>query len=197
MGKHGGKQLACCGSASAEAGGRGELPCRPQPPRARIWERSHSCAGRYARPPYIIASARGEKADGAGWIKETKEITMVYRRKSRKAADCIHGRPTSSSWPPAAITEGEDARRRRGHWLGARTRRRSASRREGSKAEAEDGLGGDPRRRGMTRVVDRRPGAESRLGGRAQRDDEGAKGRSLQIHQIGRASCRERVFGYV
>jgi len=85
-------------------------------------------AGRYARPPYIIASARGEQVDGAatgGLDQETKEITMVYRRKSRKAACCNHGRPSSSSWPPAAITEGHgkaaiEEGRFRGDWMQSR-----------------------------------------------------------------------------
>ena len=156
-------------------------------PRADLGEDPQLC--RLVRPPavYNCFSSRG----AGGWGGHRRAGSRKSRwsiEGNQKAADCSHGRPTSSSWLPAAIMEGEDAQRRRGHWLGARTLRRSASRREGSKAEAEDGLGGDPRRRGMTRVVDRRPGAESRLGGRAQRDDEGAgsaAGRSASARREG------------
>ena len=125
----------------------------------------------------------------AGWIKETKEITMVYRRKSKGrrlqsrkanlflvAAGCNHGRGRRSGSArtlarrPDAATLGVTSRGIQGGSRGRAGRR--------STAQRDDG------------VVVRRPGAESRLGGRAQRDDEGAKGRPLQIRHALHGSGR-------
>ena len=151
-------------------------------PRADLGEEPQLC--RPVRPPavYNCFSSRG----AGGWGGHRRAGSRKSRwsiEGNQKAADCSHGRPTSSSWPPAAIMEGEDARRRHGHWLGARTRRRSASRREGSKAEAEDGLGGDPRRRGTTGWW---------FGGRARRAGSAAVRRGTTRVLVWRLGARRR-----